>query len=314
MPVIGCRPTSWTTSTSSSTSRPADQPHGPHGADPFSARLGAVGLVHPFPSALVAISTGAIGVIAGGSPAEAITLTLAMAGFQASIGAVNDLRDRDDDAIGQPWKAIPSGRVSQSQARLVAVAGLLVGVAGSVALGPATVLVGLLGYGLGVAYDLWLKRTGWGWLCFAIALPLVPVYAWLGVGAGLPPSVPRLFALGGLAGLELAIANGLVDAPADLGLGGRGVAVRLGPTRARTVMVVAALGTLAIAWLTLLGGDPGSLGQVGPGLAAMALGSLLLVGGVAMSLRRSAAWTRRGWQAQALGVAIVAIAWVGATG
>ena len=315
MPVIGCRPTSWTTSTSSSSSRQADQPHGPRGADPPSARLGAIGLVHPFPSALVALSTGAIGLIAGGSPAQAITLILAMAGFQASIGAINDLRDRDDDAIGQPWKAIPSGRVSPQAARRVAVAGLLLGVAGSLALGPATVLVGLLGYGLGVGYDVWLKRTGWGWLCFAIALPLVPVYAWLGVGAGLPPSLPRLFVLGALAGLELAIANGLVDAPSDGGLGGRGVAVRLGPSRARGVMVGAALGTLAVAWFTVLStGVSWTVGQAALVSLAMVLGTVVLLGGITMSLQRGAAWTWRGWQAQAVGVAIVAVAWMVATG
>ena len=89
---------------------------------PPSARLGALGLVHPFPSVLVAVSTGVIGLMAGGSLTQAAILVVAMAAFQASIGVVNDLRDASDDAIGQPWKPIPSGRVTMPVARRVAVA------------------------------------------------------------------------------------------------------------------------------------------------------------------------------------------------
>ncbi len=235
-----------------------------------------------------------------------------MAGFQASIGALNDLRDRIDDAVGQPWKPIPSGRVGPGAARSVVVAGAVVGSAGSLVLGPATLLAGLAGYGLGVAYDLGLKRTPWGWACFALALPLVPVYAWLGVGAGLPPNLGTLILLGGLAGTELAVANGLVDVATDAGTGTGGVAVWLGRRRARFVMVATALGTLAAAWLsTLLGaGLVGSDAPTVPDLLVPVIGSVALLAGVAMSLRSEAIWSWRGWHVQALGVAILALTWI----
>lgn len=235
-----------------------------------------------------------------------------MAGFQASIGALNDLHDRVDDAVGQPWKPIPSGRVGPGAARSVAVAGAVVGSAGSLLLGPAALLVGLVGYGLGVAYDLGLKRTPWGWACFALALPLVPVYAWLGVGAGLPPNVGTLILLGVLAGAELAVANGLVDVTTDAGVGAVGIAVRLGPVRARLVMVAMALGLLALAWLpTLLGaGLAGSDSPTLSGLLGPVIGSVALLAGVAMSLRGGAMWSWRGWHVQALGVAILAVSWI----
>jgi 4-hydroxybenzoate polyprenyltransferase len=235
-----------------------------------------------------------------------------MAGFQASIGALNDLRDRIDDAVGQPWKPIPSGRVGPGAARSVVVAGALVGSAASLVLGPATLLVGLAGYGLGVAYDLSLKRTAWGWACFALALPLVPIYAWLGVGAGLPPNVGTLILLGGLAGTELAVANGLVDVATDAGVGTGGIAVRLGLTRARFVMVATAFGLLAVAWLsTLFGaGLAGSDAVTAADLAAPVIGSVALLAGVAMSLRGEATWSWRGWHVQALGVAILALTWI----
>ena len=278
---------------------------------PPSARLGAFGLVHPFPSTLVAVSTGALGLIAGGTIAQAAVLALAMGGFQASIGTINDLRDRDDDARTQPWKPIPSGRVSPRTARSIAVVGAVVGALGSLALGPGALLVGLFGYGLGLAYDLRLKRTAWGWLCFAIALPLVPVYAWLGVGEGLPPQAATLFLLGALAGTELAIANGLVDAPGDGRLGGLGIAVRLGATKARAAMAVASLGVLGVAWVSIgTGAAAASPASLGTGVTALVIGSLVVVAGVAMSLRHAAAWSWRGWQAQGMGVAILALAWL----
>ena len=163
-----------------------------------------------------------------------------------------------------------------------------------------------------MAYDLGLKRTPWGWACFALALPLVPVYAWLGVGAGLPPNVGTLVLLGALAGTELAVANGLVDIGTDTGVGTAGVVVRLGQRRARSAMVATALGTLAVAWLsTLLGG--GLVGTTAPTVASLVapiIGSAVLLAGVAMSLRSGAIWSWRGWHVQALGVAILALTWI----
>jgi len=238
-----------------------------------------------------------------------------MAGFQVSIGAINDVSDRDHDAVAQPWKAIPSGRVSLRTARSVAVGGASVGILASLLLGPATLAVGLMGLAIGVAYDLGLKRTAWGWLCFAVALPLVPVFAWLGAGAGLPPQVATLFLLGGLAGTELAIANGLVDAPGDGQLGARGIAIRLGPGPARATMAAAGIGVLAVAWLSLSGpgGAVGSSQGSGAIVLGLLSGSVLLAAGVVMSLRQDATWAWRGWQVQAVGIAAVALVWLAAT-
>ncbi len=234
-----------------------------------------------------------------------------MAGFQAAIGAVNDLRDLGSDAIGQPWKPLPAGRLSPRAARVTAVVGAGIGVAGSAVLGPGVLVVGLVGFSLGLAYDLRLKRTAWGWLCFAIALPLIPVYAWLGVGAGTPPDMGTLFLLGGLAGLELALANGLVDEGTDRRAGAQSLAVRLGPRVARVTMAGAAIGILVVAWASLPGG--GVLGRVlatMPISVILGLGSVVLLVGVAMALRRDPAWSWRGWQVQAVGVAVLSLAWL----
>ena len=95
-------------------------------------------------------------------------------------------------------------------------------------------------------------------------------------------------------------------------IGTGGIAVRLGRTRARYVMVATALGTLALAWLsTLL--DLGLAGADTPtvlDLVASIIGSVALLAGVAMSLRSGAIWSWRGWHVQAFGVAILALTWI----
>lgn len=225
-----------------------------------------------------------------------------MAGFQASIGALNDIHDRSDDEVAKPWKPLPAGRVTFAAARATALGGALLGILLSTAAGPAALAVGLIGYGLGVAYDLRLKRTGWGWLAFALALPLVPVYAWLGAAAGLPPRVAVLALLGPLAGFALACANGLVDVEHDAVAGGRGVAVRLGRGRATAAIVAADSALVAVAWTTSTGGQAVTW--------ALIAATVTLALGAAWSARLAVRWRWLGWQAQAAGVAILAVGWL----
>jgi len=270
-----------------------------------SVRLGPLAIGHPFPSVLVACAAAGLALVAGGDAAHALLLGVAMAGFQVSIGAANDLADRDLDALAKPWKPLPSGRVSVPAARRAAIAAYLVGVALSAAAGPAPLVVGLAGHGLGLAYDLRLKRVGWGWLALAVALPLVPVYAWTGAGAGLPPRLGPLVVLGLLAGLQLGLANELVDLEADAAGRGRGLAVRLGRRGAALTMAAAALALLGVAVLTAPGATTSTLGV----LSAAAMASLI---GAACSARDAPRWRWLGWQAQAVGVVLLALAWLSA--
>jgi 4-hydroxybenzoate polyprenyltransferase len=273
-------------------------------------RLGRLALLHPFPTVLVAAATGVLGLVAGAGVESAAIMAVSMAGFQAAIGTVNDLVDAPSDAVGQPWKPIPAGRVSRRVAEIVALTAAALGVVGSAALGAGTLVVGLAGLGLGLAYDMWAKRAGWGWLCLTLALPLVPVYAWLGAGAGLPPDLGLLVVMAVLAGVELAIANGLVDLAADTESGSRSIAVRLGPSRGRLVMVAAAAALIGLAWLTGVDAADRALGPALPlALGLMAVGSALLLLGVIWSARRGERGAWRGWHVQTVGVAGLAIGW-----
>ncbi|MBA3414926.1 MAG: UbiA family prenyltransferase, partial [Chloroflexia bacterium] len=138
-----------------------------------------VALTHPLPIAIVLAATAAFAVLfAGGMPPLhlGVPLMLAMLGGQLAIGALNELVDVELDAATKPWKPIPSGAVSRRGAATVLVGGLATMVLFGTSLGGAALLLLALGTGLGLAYDLWLKRTPWSWLPYVLALPLLPVW------------------------------------------------------------------------------------------------------------------------------------------
>ena len=137
--------------------------------------LAAVAVVHPFPSALVALVVLALALIAQAPPETALVLALAMLGMQTSIGATNDLADASVDGVHQPTKPIPSGLVGRPAAIALAVAGAVVGLGISAAFGAFVLAVAVVGYGSGIAYDLALRRVGLAWLAFAVAFPALLV-------------------------------------------------------------------------------------------------------------------------------------------
>ena len=170
--------------------------------------------------------------------------------LQASIGSANDVVDAAADRLAKPAKPIPAGLVERRTAGVVAVVAGLAGLALAGLFGPAVLLVAVLGYGLGLAYDLRLKRTSWSWLAYALALPLVPAFAWLGAGAGLPPRFPVLAAMALVAGTALAVANGLVDLEGDAATGTAGLAGALGRRRALGVVAVCDAAVVVLAAVT----------------------------------------------------------------
>src|SRR5687767_15151102 len=124
---------SWRTSTRSSTSDAAAAP----GIGPRLA--GLVRLVHPFPSLLDGIVSGAVALLAGASPMDALRLGLAMTALQFGIGATNDVVDAPRDAGHKPGKPIPAGLIGAPIAGTVATAAFAVGILLSGASGLPTV-------------------------------------------------------------------------------------------------------------------------------------------------------------------------------
>ncbi len=208
-------------------------------------------LPHLAPVLVVELATAAFAVIAwGGLPPPHLLgpLLLAMLGGQLAIGATNELVDLPYDTVGKPWKPLPSGDVSIRGARAMVVVGLIMMVAFGWRFGTLPFALLAAGTGLGIAYDLWFKRTLWSWLPYLLALPLLPI--WVFTSLGKPePRLLLLYPLGALATVGVHLAQALPDVAIDREAGLPTATSRLGQ---RLTFVVAWLTTLSapvLAWL-----------------------------------------------------------------
>lgn len=216
-------------------------------------RLAAFRIVHPFPSVLVAGLTVALALLAGGREEwrAATQLGVAMLLYQFSIGVTNDIADEADDAINKPWKPLPRGALTRRAAVLLAGVCAGGGMVLTFSLPFDAWLVGLAGLGCGLAYDVALKRTALSWLPYSIAIPLVPVWVHLALGAW-RPFLWWVLPLGALLGLSLHFANQLPDVDGDRSRGIDSAVQRAGVRRTYGVSVGALGVAMSIAVVALL--------------------------------------------------------------
>ncbi|MEA2619979.1 MAG: hypothetical protein QOC97_752 [Chloroflexota bacterium] len=246
----------------------------------------------------------AVALLAGAEGAVAIRLGLSMTALQVSIGALNDLVDAPRDVGRIPPKPIPAGLVTPGAAWAVVLGGAVAGVALAVPSGAATVVLSGVVLSIGYAYDLRFKGTAWSWLPFAVGIPLLPTFAWLGVRGGVPASFAILLPAAFVAGAGLAVANARADVERDESVGIDSVALRLGADRAWTVNAVL-LGAVVVAALLTLGGGSTAGGWLG------LLGACVAIGlGVVVGRRGDASRREQAWELQAIGVGLLAAAWL----
>jgi 4-hydroxybenzoate polyprenyltransferase len=227
--------------------------------------------------------------------------------LQFAIGAANDWADAAVDTVAKPGKPIPAGLVRRSTAALLAVAAAIAGLLLAAIAGPAVLCLATAGLAVGIAYDLRLKATVWSWVPYAVGIPLLPVFAWVGATGTLPPAFAILVPIAMLAGAALAVANAIADLDRDARAGVDTVATALGLAAARRVgaalqaaVILAALGSAL-----LLGGSAAwiVIGGCGAALAA---------GGVALGWRPGPGARQRAWEVQAIGLALLGAGWLGA--
>ncbi|HWH23450.1 MAG TPA: UbiA family prenyltransferase [Candidatus Limnocylindria bacterium] len=267
----------------------------------------ALRALHPFPSTLNALLVTALAVLAGAAATIAVGLGMSMLLLQFCIGAVNDLADEPADSLTRPDKPIVAGHIGRRRVATLAVASgggglLLAGWINSAVL----MLAGAV-LAIGLAYDLLLKRTGWGWLAFAAAFPLLPLFAWVGAAGVLPPRAELLLPAAALAGVALQLANGIVDVERDRAVGQPGLAARVGHRSAVLLMAGLLVCVYGVAWTTLSQASGAALfGALVASAAAIAGGGLLAATGT--GLRE---W---GWRLEAVALALLAVAWLVAAG
>ncbi len=253
------------------------------------------------------MATAAIAMFAGGDGLSALRLGGSMVALQASIGALNDIVDGAADTGRKPGKPIPSGIVSKGAASLVVVAAAVAGLVLAAPSGPWLAALALVILGVGYAYDLVAKGTRWSWLPFAIGIPLLPVFAWLGAAGALPSLFLVLVPAAVVAGSALAIANARADVERDMDAGVASVATWLGLDRAWLVAAILFTSVVVVAngslWLAR-----GSLTSLGPAVVAgvvIAIGMAWSPGAGGTPARRE-----RAWEIEAVGVALLAAAWL----
>ena len=225
--------------------------------------------------------------------------------LQFAIGALNDIVDAPADAGRRPPKVIPAGLIRPGQARVVVAVSAALGLALALASGPAVLAVAIAVLGIGAVYDLAAKGTPWSWLPFAVGIPILPVYGWLGATGSLTVGLAVLVPMAFLAGAALAIANARSDVDADTRSGTTSVATALGSERSwwiGTALMVAAT-VIGLVFVGQAGWSPMTR-------ALVATGTAIVMGGLLMGRSMAAAWRRRAWELQAIGVAIAATGWV----
>jgi 4-hydroxybenzoate polyprenyltransferase len=246
-----------------------------------------------------------VALLAGSDVPTALRLGVAMTALQASIGALNDVVDAPRDAGRKTGKPIPAGLVSRDLARGVVVAGAILGIALTLPSGLATVVLALVGLAIGYGYDLVLKGTAWSWLPFAVGIPLLPVFGWLGAVGTLPDSFAVLLPVAVVAGAALAISNARADAERDAAAGVDSVAIRLGPARSWALDAGLLAVVVGVAIATLVAGGAPTTALAG------AMGAGVLIGsGIALGRGGDSARRERAWELEAVGVGLLAAAWL----
>jgi 4-hydroxybenzoate polyprenyltransferase len=247
----------------------------------------------------------AVAIVAGVAPALALQLGASMMALQGSIGALNDLHDAPMDAGRKPGKPIPAGSVSVPVARAVVVGGAAIGIALAALVDLRIAALGVVVLAIGYGYDLLAKGTAWSWLPFAVGIPILPVYGWLGAAGSLPSFFTALVPMAMLAGAALAIANARADLERDRAAGTVSAATRLGLEGSWRLQAVlwATAAAVGLGWVAFRG-----VGLAGVAPFAAAAGLIAVV--VGWSRRRDPGGRERAWEFEATLTALALLAWL----
>jgi 4-hydroxybenzoate polyprenyltransferase len=251
------------------------------------------------------VAAATIALIAGADAGAALRLAAGILGLQFAIGCANDLADAEDDRAGKPRKPIPAGLVSRRAALAVCVTGAGLGLLAAATVGAGAVILGVVGLGDGLLYDLQLKRTPLAWTAFAAGVGLVPLYAWSGAGGSVPPALLGVVGLAVVAGAALAVANAYADLESDRRSGIPSIATVIG-ARA-TLLVDGSLLALVqvVAIATTL-----TTRAASPALLLEALGCGLAWMGFAFAYVHDGRLRHLFWEFQALGIFVLGAAWL----
>jgi 4-hydroxybenzoate polyprenyltransferase len=181
-----------------------------------------------------------------------VLVIAAHAAMQISIAMLNDYCDRRLDAASKPGKPIPRGLIHAREALIGGFVMIAIMLILLIQLPLLALLVSLCYLVLGQAYNLGLKSTPFSGIVFALAMPLIPLYAFAGIGR-VPYLLFWLIPTGFFLGIALNLANSLPDIEQDAANGAKTLAVVLGVKRSFAVcqsMIVLAAALIGILQIT----------------------------------------------------------------
>jgi 4-hydroxybenzoate polyprenyltransferase len=144
---------------------------------------------------------------------------------------------------------IPRGTLSPRAAITAAGAFLAFGLLAAAPLGGVVVALIALGTSAGLAYNAYFKRSVWTWLPFWIALPTLPVCAFVAMRR-FQPRLCLAYLLGAPLVLGVYLADTLSDLESDRAHGIRGLAQTLGPESARLAGWISVASAIVLALAT----------------------------------------------------------------
>jgi len=178
-------------------------------------------------------------------PLEGVLAAITAYTLSASSMVINDVVDRDIDALNNPRRPIPSGVVTPREAQGFAVVLAAFGVSSSAFLGVLPLTAASLFYTLAISYNLFLKRRGvTGNIAVSGTIVAPYIYGALLASGGVGLNVSIISALSFLAGLGREIVKGIPDVEGDARRGVRTLAASHGE------MAAALLGSVLI-WIAV---------------------------------------------------------------
>jgi geranylgeranylglycerol-phosphate geranylgeranyltransferase len=170
----------------------------------------------------------------------------------ASSMVVNDIIDRETDAINEPTRPIPSGTVSFGQARAFAAALAVFGFVFALVASWQCFVVAVFSWLVFAGYSFWGKRSGFlGNLLVSVCVVVPFIYGGFAVGKDFADSGAIFVALAFLANTGREVTKGVVDVEGDKRKGVKTLAVRFNAHVAVVVAVVFYVSAVVLSVLPL---------------------------------------------------------------
>lgn len=218
----------------------------------FSRALIALLRASHFPQTLaMTVALGICAWVMGVRDQNLVVFVAAVLFGQFSVGWVNDFIDaRLDRTVGRSEKPIVAGTLETSSLKVpIAIALILVVPLSILAAGWIGGLAHIAAVGSAHIYNVYLSRTVWSWVPYAVSFSLLPFFVAQAGSRVLWPELPMIL-LFSLVGVIAHLLNALPDIAIDREGGKGGLVVSLG--RQKSLLLVAGLLALAICVLLYL--------------------------------------------------------------